>query len=84
MIDNQTIVRIALDDYIDALSGLVKETTIGEVRDQLSRRIPNMLKDEKLRVRYDEKNESQHVYINNPKHQIKVIRVTEEGLINDK
>lgn len=76
------LVRIAADDYIAGLTGILSAETLGKVADELTRQriLPNMLKDEKKRIAYDPKNDQQHIFIADPKHEIKVIKISEEVL----
>ena len=76
----EKIIVIALDDYLRALEPKLKATTFGILKDELSQSIPNMLKDESKRVKYDSNNQAQHVSIFDPEHEVKVIRIKEELL----
>lgn len=74
------IVRIALDDYIKPLEGRIKAETLGKVRDELERYIPNMLKDEKKHVSYNKNDNNQHAFLIDPKHPIIVTHINETEL----
>lgn len=76
----ENIYRIALDDYLGALQGRISAETLGKVRDELGRNVPNLLKDPKKHVQYDARNENQHAHIVNPSHKITVTRIVMEEL----
>lgn len=78
----QKLIRIAADDYISGLRGLISAETLGRVTDELTkaRVLPNMLKDESKRIRYDARNDQQHIFITDPSHEVKVIKISEEIL----
>jgi hypothetical protein len=73
---------MALDDYVMGLSGVVSETIIGQIKDELIQKkmLPNLLKDDKKHVAYDKNNARLHVFIVDPKHPITVIRTETEDL----
>lgn len=71
------VIKIALDDYIRGLRGIVDSETAGKIEDSLKRHIPNNLKDEKKRVRYDSNNANQHVFIYDPVHPVTVTHIQE-------
>lgn len=74
------IIRIALDDYIKGLEGRISAETLGKVKDELKRDLPNMLKDEKKHVAYNKGNSNQHAHLFDPHHPITVTHIEETEL----